>query len=110
MQIAALSYIGMSELALVKPDITYEWIENNNHLFLDMLEQLGMNTREPIERQETIQHKNKLNEVVICDRFVGLERTDKAWVESGYASVEAIDKSKSNGILVDLYAMKGMVL
>lgn len=110
MQIAALCYISMSELALVKPDITYQWIEDNNHMFLDIIEKLGMNTKEPIERQETIQHKNKLNQVVICDRFVGLERTDEEWIKSGYASVEAVDKSKSNGILIDLYASKGMVL
>jgi len=110
MQIAALCYVSMSELAKAMPDITYEWIEQNNHKFLDLLEGLGMNTKQPIERQFTLQHKNRLGEVVICDRFVGLERTDKAWVESGYASREAIDKSKSNGILIDLYAQRGMVL
>ena len=110
MQIAALCYVSMSELARAMPDITYEWIENNNHLFLDMLEGLGMSTKQPIERQITVQHKNRLGEVVICDRFVGLERTDKEWISSGYASVEAIDKSKHNRILVDLYAQRGMVL
>ena len=37
MEIAALMYISMSELAIVKPDITYQWIDENNHEFLDML-------------------------------------------------------------------------
>lgn len=110
MEIAALMYISMSELAIAKPDITYQWIEENNHEFLDMLESLGMNTRVPIDRQVDVIHKNKVGKTVRCDRWVGNEKTNREWVTSGYASQAAIDKSKNNKILVDLYRQKGEVL
>jgi len=46
---------------------------------------------------------------VTCDRFVGNERTDKEWIESGYASREAKDKSSGSKLLTDIYRQKGMV-
>ena len=110
MEIAAISYISMSELAMVKPDITYDWIVENNHAFLDMLNGLGMDTTMPIERQQDVMHKNKLGKTVTCDRWVGNELTTKEWVNSGYASQAAIDKSKNNKILLDLYRQKGEVI
>lgn len=109
MQITALSIVSVSELYKVRPDITYEWIEKNNHLFLDMLHELGMNTKQPIEKQENIPHKNRFNAVVQCDRYVGNERFDIDWVTSGYASQAAIDKSKGSTMLTDLYRLKGEV-
>lgn len=110
MEIAALMYISMSELQMAKPDITYQWIEENNHEFLDMLESLGMNTRVPFDRQENVIHTNRVGKVVQCDRWVGNERVDSNWVQSGYASRAAIDKAKGNKLLVDLYRQKGEVL
>lgn len=110
MEIAAICYVSMSELAHAKPDITYEWVTENNHEFLDLLQGLGMDTTMPIDRQEDVIHKNRLGKTVRCDRWVGLERVDKDWVKSGYASQAAIDKSKNNKILLDLYRQKGEVL
>jgi hypothetical protein len=109
MQITALCIVSVSEIAKVRPDITYKWIEENNHEFLDMLNDLGMNTAQPIELQREIQHKNRFNEIVICDRYVGNQRTDKLWINSGYASVEAKDKASGNKLLKDLYRLKGQV-
>lgn len=90
------------------PDFTYQWAEENPHKFQEILFELGMDTSLPIEVQETIQHRNRFNEVVICDRWVGNERTDSAWIQSGYASVEARDKALNNKLLNDLYRRKGM--
>jgi hypothetical protein len=109
MQITALTIISVSELAVVNPDITYDWIEKNNHAFLDMLHELGMNTKQPIEKQENVLHKNRFDKIVQCDRYVGSERWDIDWVQSGYASQAAIDKSKGNTMLTDLYRLRGLV-
>ena len=109
MNICALCIISVSEIAKVIPSITYQWIEDNRHKFLDMLYELGMNTNQPIEYQKEIQHKNRFGEIRICDRYVGNERTCKEWIESGYASQEAIDKASGNKMIVDLYRLKGQV-
>jgi hypothetical protein len=109
MQITALTVVSVSELYEVFPEITYDWIENNNHAFLDMLHDLGVNTKQPIEKQDNILHKNRLGKTVQCTRYVGSERHDTEWVTSGYATQAAIDKSKGNGMLTDLYRLKGEV-
>jgi hypothetical protein len=109
MQIAALIFVSMSELALVMPDITYDWVDNNPEEFNKILHDLGMNVNQPIDMQETIQHRNRFDKIVTCSRWVGNERTDKDWVNSGYASQAAIDKSKDNKLLNDLYRLRGAV-
>lgn len=107
MQIIALVYVSMSELALVKPDITYDWAESNPEEFKKMLFGVGMNINIPWDTQRDIQHINRFKKVVVCDRFVGNERTDDEWIKSGYASQSAVDKSLGNALLTELYAMKG---
>lgn len=106
--ISAVCVISASELAKVMPNFTYQWAEENPHKFQDILFGLGMDISLPIEVQETIQHRNRFDEIVICDRWVGTERVDKEWVESGYASVEARDRALNNKLLNDLYRRKGM--
>jgi len=109
MQIAAFVSVSMSELAIAKPDITYDWIENNQSQFKDMLFQLGIDITMPIDKQEDVLHRNKLNKIVQCTRWVGEERQDLGWLDSPYASREAIDKKKNNKLLNDLYRLRGMV-
>lgn len=106
--IIALCIISASELAKVIPDFSYSKSEENPQWFLDLLYGLGMDTTAPIERQETIQHKNRCNEIVVCDRWVGYERTDSEWIVSGYASQEAKDKAMNNRLIEDLYRRKGL--
>ncbi len=108
MSIIALCIVSASEIAVVKPDFTYQWADENKKEFDEMLYQLGMDMTQPIERQMDIQHKNRLGKVVICDRYVGYERTDSQWINSGYASVEAKDKASGNKLLEDIYKMRGM--
>lgn len=109
MDILALKIISLSEIAEVVPGITYEWIENNSQKFNEMLWELGLNTDVSFEVQKDLEHRNFFNGIVQCDRYVGYERTDKAWVESEYASQAAVDKSKNNKMLIDLYRLRGQV-
>jgi len=108
MQITALVYVSMSELAKVMPGIDYKWIDDNPTKFKLMLYNLGLNTEEPYERQENIQHRKRFNEVVVSDRWVGLERIDTEWLDTSYSSTAAKDKKRGNKLLVELYAMRGM--
>lgn len=109
MQIVALCYVSMSELAAVLPSITYDWIEQNTDQFNKVLYDLGMNVDQLVDIQEDIMHRNRFDKVVQCTRWVGNERTDPEWIASGYASQAAIDKSKNSRMLIDLYRLRGMV-
>lgn len=107
MQIVALRIISLSEIAKVVPDITMQWIDDNQREFLTMLYDLGVNTRQPVEVQDNVWHYNFFREATVCTRWVGNERTDEQWISSGYASQAAIDKSKGSSLLIDLYRLKG---
>lgn len=109
LEIIALSYISFSEIQKVDKSITPEWAESNIDKFHKILFDLGLNTEIPYDWQRSIQHRNRFNETVTCDRIVGNERTDQDWVDSGFASREAIDKSRKSKLLTDLYRMKGLV-
>ena len=107
MTITALCIVSASEINLAKPGFTYYWADNNPDDFNDILFNFGMDLTQPIEKQTDIQHKNRMNKVVICDRYIGYERTDKDWINSGYASKEAKDKASGSKLLADLYKHKG---
>lgn len=111
MEISALKFISLSEIAKVIPDITYEWVDQNKPKFMQMLHELGCNVQNEnsIEVQEDLLHRNFFGEIVQCTRWVCNERTDDEWVKSGYASQAAIDKSKNSALLIDLYRLKGQV-
>ena len=101
--IAAVCIISESELAKVM-DYTAAFSEQEG--FLQVLYGLGMDTTRPVIRQDALQHRNRFNEIVICSRWVGDERTDAEWINSGYASREAIDKATGSKILEDIYRAK----
>lgn len=105
-KITAIICVSASELAKVIPNFTYDMLEGKQ--LNDILGSLGMDTSMPIEHQETVQHRNRFGEIVMCDRWVGFELTTPEWINSGYASQEAIDKSKCNSLLDDLYRLRGM--
>jgi hypothetical protein len=106
--IIALCYVSAMDIAEVKPDYTYKWGDENPELFNDILWQFGMDTNSFIERQTDITHRTRLNRLVTADRWVGNERVDAAWINSGYASREALDKYSGSRLLNDLYRMKGL--
>ena len=107
--IIALCIVSASEIAKVMPSFTYDMVEKDRDTFLDILYQFGMDIKQPIEIQKDLMHRNRMNNIVQCDRYVGYERTDKIWIESGYASREAKDKSTGNKLIKDIYRMRGYV-
>ncbi len=106
MAIIALQWISFSELIRGYPSLTTEWIEKNPDEFKEILYGLGVDTSSPIEHQKSVQHRNRFNATVICDRWVGNERVDKQWLDLGYASKEAKDKASKNSLLEDIYKQK----
>lgn len=108
LQIAAVCIISLSEIQTVKPEITEEWIKGNKDDFDKLLYGLGMDIRYPYDTQD-LQHRNRFGNISSCLRFVGNERYDMEWVNSSHASCAAIDKSKNNSLLTDIYASRGEV-
>ena len=100
--------MSLSEIQTVKPEITPEWINGHKEDFDNYLYELGMDIRYPYETQD-VQHRNRFGNIISCLRFVGNERYDMEWVNSSYASCAAIDKSKNNYLLTDIYASRGEV-
>ncbi len=108
-KIAAACVISLSEIQKVRPDIDEEYIKNNRSVFNLMLYNLGIDNREYPAEEQLVQHRNRFNEIVYCLRWSGMERTDNEWLNSGYASPEALDKAEDNKLLNDLYRKKGLI-
>jgi hypothetical protein len=100
--IVALCVISESEISRVMPNYSAEF-ENEEIKFKSFLYNLGMDINKPFQRQDGLQHRNRLNEVVVCSRWVGEERLDEAWIYSSYASKSAIDKASGSKLTEDLY-------
>ena len=100
--IVALCIISESEIVKVMPNYSAEF-ENQEIKFKSFLYSLGMDINKPFQRQDGLQHRNRLNETVVCSRWVGEERIDEAWIISGYASQAAIDKASGSRLTEDLY-------
>lgn len=105
--ILAYSTISESELFYIYPDYTYDLEFTNPVLFKSLLFTLGIDINLKYTKQENLIHRNKLNKVVQCNRYVGEERQDKEWLESGKASKEVLDKATKNKILEDIYRSRG---
>lgn len=106
--IVALCIVSESEIARVIPEYSYDMPNDNPVLFNLILFQLGIDTTKRIEIQTGLMHRNRLNEVVLCSRFVGEERQDVEWLNSGYASQHAKDKASGSRLLEDLYRAKNL--
>lgn len=105
--ITALCIVSASEIAYAVPDFNYDLIDKNPHKFLDILYEFGMDINQPYEIQENVMHRNRMHKIVQCDRYVGYERVDDAWINSGFASQEAKDKKSGNRLIQDLYKQRG---
>lgn len=106
--IAAYVYVSESELVKAFEDYDSQWEHTQPDAFKSLLYSLGMNTDQPYKRYDGLQHRNRFNEVVACSRWVGSERHDQAWVKSGYASKEALDRNKNSRLLDNLYEQRGL--
>lgn len=107
--IAAIKCISLSELYLVDNKYTEMWAMSNQAELEQILYDSGLDTNEYFEHQVNT-HRNLMNQIYTGSRWAGLERTDKAWINSGYASREAIDRSKCNRLLNDLYRSRGLTM
>ena len=105
--IIALVYISLSELQTIEPRYNEQWVDSSEQELLGVLKGLGLDVNQPWERQ-IVEHRNRFGNLITGSRWVGNERIDKEWIESGYSSQSAIDKSKNNRMLNDLYRMRGM--
>jgi hypothetical protein len=107
-EIVALRIISLSELHRMNSSFTEKSIsEYDPEKLKQLLHGLGVDTTQPYEHQ-IISHRNSLNEIYTGSRWVGCERVDAEWLESGYASQEAKDKAKGSRLLIDLYRNKGL--
>ncbi|WP_278939071.1 hypothetical protein [Pseudomonas helleri] len=62
---------------------------NNEKLFREVLYSNGLEINLPYQ-EVFVTHRNLQNKVVECQRYEGFERTDKEWIATGAASLEAI--------------------
>lgn len=106
--IVAQIIISESELIKVLPDYSYSFEVDQPEKFKELLWGLGLDVNQRYVRQDNMQHRNRFNAIVLCSRWLGEERQDKQWIESGYASREAVDKYSCSSILDDLYRQKNM--
>ena len=61
---------------------------NDTRTLERVLWELGLDTTQEYTTRECT-HRNLQGDVVTCDMYRGRERTDKAWIQSGCASIEA---------------------
>lgn len=108
LNIYAVEYISLSEISTVYPHVNKEWVDNNIDKFQKMLFELGMDIYNFPAEEQYCTHRNRFGNIVTDYRYVGNSRLDSEWVQSGYASQEAMDKSLNNRLLVDLYRSRGM--
>lgn len=118
-RIAAVCHVSESEIVAYE-DLMYGEsstvlpIEINSVLedtyWLTILFRLGIDTNLPFEYQGVTQHRNRLNQVVTCGRWYGVERGDEEWLNSGVATQAAIDRNVANPFLDELYARKGLTV
>lgn len=117
-RIAAVCHVSESEIAEYEKQ-TNQYIELpypttlpelEGSVFKQRLWELGIDVELPFEYQGVSQHRNRLNEIVTCGRWYGVERSDKEWLESGVASKEAIDRASNNPFLDELYRHRGLTI
>lgn len=107
-KIAAFRFVSESELAVAIDNFSKDLEELEPDKFYKILYDLGVDISRPVERQDGLYHRNMFNKVVLCSRYVGYERLDSEWINSGYASQEAKDKVNGSKLLEDLYRAKGL--
>lgn len=94
--------LSESELAKVIPDWTMDIVNNNPNEFRKILWDLGGDIHKPWEIQENIIHRNRIKEVVQCNRWILSERLDRDWINSGFASREAKNLASGSRMVQDL--------
>lgn len=106
-RIAAFIHVSESEVAMLYDDYSCEWEQEKlNRALWD----LGLDTNFNFELQKVSQHRNRLNKVVTCARWYGVEREDTEWISCKWASQTVKDKLKNSKMLDDVYRSKGLTV
>lgn len=105
--IIALVYISLSELQTIDRKYSEDWADSSEQELLGVLHGLGMDINQSVECQ-VVEHRNRFGNLITCPRWVGCERVDELWIKSGYASEEATAKSLNNGLINDLFRLRGL--
>lgn len=108
--IAAFVHISESELVLADPKYSAENYIKNKAKYEKLMYNLGLDTSRQYMHQPCSQHRNRLGKIVTCGRFWGHERSDKGWLNSGYASREAKDRALNCKMVDEFYAIKGFTV
>lgn len=98
----AIVVISQSEIKEVIPEFESHFEQTNEEDFKKLLWNLGLDTNRPYEKQTDLTHRNRLNKIVCCDRWVGSERIDNDWITSSYASREAKLEASGSKMVRDL--------
>lgn len=98
----AVVVVSLSELQTIVPNIKEGYHLSNPTALRTILHNMGLDTNKPFEHQEGLTHRNRLNAVVTCSRWVGNERTDEQWTKGGYASREARNEASGSKMVRDL--------
>lgn len=101
---SALIIVSDSELQKVVKGWDYFYPDKYPESFKKILHGLGGNVNKAIEVQDNppFLHRNRLNEVVYCRRWVLAERLDPEWIESRYSSREARNSASNSKLVQDL--------
>lgn len=103
--------LSETEIAMLYPEYDVSWLVENIDDLKTILWDMGMDTlNENFTLSEVVQHRNRLGKVVTSGRYVGVERSDDDWLQSGYASEVAMDKSRNSPMTDCLYREKGLTI
>ena len=98
----AIVVVSESELKVGVQGWYSDYPYNNPTNFNKLLFSLGIDINKPVELQENLIHRNRLNKVVLCPRWVGTERTDEEWLQSPYSSHEAKNDASGSRLVQQL--------
>lgn len=106
--IAAVVHVSESEIAYAFPNYNANWETEKPSYFEQVLWNFGLDTSKSYQRQDAVWHRNKMQNVVFCSRWYGVERSDEEYLNSGHASQMALDRAKNSRMLDDVYRGKGL--
>ncbi len=98
----AIIIVSESEIKVCIPHFSKDYSELYPTEFKSILWNLGCNTNSSIEQQDDVLHRNRLNQEVLCTRWVALERIDDAWLKSGYASREVLNEQSGSKMVKEV--------
>lgn len=101
-----IKVISEIDVQQVIPNFSVSWLEDNKSDAKILLWNLGINTDYNIEVQLGLSHRTQMCGIQECPRIVGIERTDRPYLLSGHASLEAKEYTVDLSLRKELKDMK----